>query len=179
MTARIRDFISRGAMPLVGREREMRTLHDAFASLLEGESRSVWLSGIPGSGKSRLLDELRLHAREGASRALVLHAKWYEGEGMELGPLGNALEVLRPALTASVASRVFRDGSIATVETAIEALQIASRRYPIVLVLDDLHYLQSSRELERFIDALEEITLLVIATTRPSDNQALRSLRTA
>ena len=179
MTARIRDFISRGAMPLVGREREMRTLLETFTSLLDGESRSVWVSGIPGAGKSRLLDELKLHAREGASRALVLHAKWYEGEGMELGPLGNALEVLRPALTASVASRVFRDGSIATVETAIEALQIASRRYPLVLVLDDLHYLQSSRELERFIDALEEITLLVIATTRPSDNPALRSLRTA
>lgn len=166
-------------MPLVGRERELRTLFGAFASLLEGESRSVWLSGIPGSGKSRLLDELRNHAREGASRALVLHAKWYEGEGMELGPLGNALEVLRPALTASVAARVFRDGSIATVETAIEALQITSRRYPLVLILDDLHYLQSSRELERFIDALEEITLLVVATTRPSDNQSLRSLRTA
>jgi DNA-binding SARP family transcriptional activator len=179
MSTRIRDFISRGAMPLVGRDREMRTLMEAFTSLLEGEARSVWLCGIPGSGKSRLLDEVRSHARDGASRALVLHAKWYEGEGMELGPLGNALEVLRPSLTASVASRVFRDGSIATVETAIEALQIASRRYPVVLILDDLHYLQSSRELERFIAALEEITLLVIATTRPSDNPALRALRTA
>lgn len=179
MTARIRDFINRGAMPLVGRERELRTLLDAFTSLLEGEARAVWLCGVPGSGKSRLLDELKAHAREGSSRALVLHAKWYEGEGMELGPLGNALEVLRPSLTASVASRVFRDGSIATVETAIEALQIASRRYPVVLILDDLHYLTGSRELERFIDALEEITLLVIATMRPSDNPALRGLRTA
>jgi DNA-binding SARP family transcriptional activator len=179
MTARIRDFVRRGALPLVGREREMRTLVEAFTSLLEGEARSVWLCGVPGSGKSRLLEELRTYARDGASRALVLHAKWYEGEGMELGPLGNALEVLRPSLTASVASRVFRDGSIATVETAIEALQIASRRYPVVLILDDLHYLQSSRELERFIAALEEITLLVIATTRPSDNLALRALRTA
>jgi DNA-binding SARP family transcriptional activator len=179
MTARIRDFISRGAMPLVGRERELRTLIEAFNSLLEGEARSVWICGVPGAGKSRLLDELRSRARDGASRALVLHAKWYEGEGMELGPLGNALEVLRPSLTASVAARVFRDGSIATVETAIEALQIASRRYPVVLILDDLHYLQSSRELERFIAALEEITLLVIATTRPSDNPALRALRSA
>ncbi|HVK39838.1 MAG TPA: AAA family ATPase [Candidatus Kapabacteria bacterium] len=179
MTARIRDFITRGAMPLVGRDRELRTLLDAFASLLEGEARAVWLMGVPGAGKSRLLDELKSHAREGSSRALVLHAKWYEGEGMELGPLGNALEVLRPSLTASVAARVFRDGSIATVETAIEALQIASRRYPVVLILDDLHYLTGSRELDRFIGALEEITLMVIATMRPSDNPALRGLRAA
>jgi DNA-binding SARP family transcriptional activator len=179
MSSRIREFINRGTVPLVGRERELRTLLEAFNSLLEGESRAVWLSGAAGAGKSRLLDEVKLRAREHATRSLVVHAKWYEGEGIELGPLSNALEVIRPVLAAPVASRIYRDGTITTVDAAVEAVQIASRRYPVVLILDDLHYLHSSTELERFIDALEEIPILLLATARPVENPALRALRSA
>ena len=179
MSSRIKEFINRGTVPLVGRERELRTLLEAFNSLLEGESRAVWLSGAAGAGKSRLLDEVKLRAREHATRSLVVHAKWYEGEGIELGPLSNALEVLRPVLSAPVASRIYRDGTITTVDAAVEAVQIASRRYPVVLILDDLHYLHASTELERFIDALEEIPILLLATARPVENPALRALRSA
>lgn len=179
MTPRIKDFINRGVMPLVGRERELRLLNEAFNDLLEGEPRAVWMSGPPGVGKSRLLDELKDRAGDAATRSLVVHAKWYEREGLELGPLGNALEVLRPALTASLAARIYRDGTVATVDAAVEAVQVASRRYPVVLILDDLHYLTSSAELARFVSAIEEIPLLLICTTRPVENPALRSLRSA
>lgn len=166
-------------MPLVGRERELRLLNEAFNDLLEGEPRAVWMSGPPGVGKSRLLDELKDRAGDATTRSLVVHAKWYEGEGLELGPLGNALEVLRPALTASLAARLYRDGTVATVDAAVEAVQVASRRYPVVLILDDLHYLTASAELARFVSAIEEIPLLLICTTRPVENPALRSLRSA
>ena len=177
MTPRIKDFINRGTMPLVGRDRELRSLLDAFAGLLDGEPHSVWMSGAPGVGKSRLLDEIKERARNHAARSLVVHAKWYEGEGIELGPLSNALEVLRPALAAPLAARIYRDGTVASVDAAVEAVQIASRRYPIVLILDDLHYLNTSIELCRFVAAIEEIPLLLIATTRPAENPALRSFR--
>ena len=179
MSPRIKDFINRGVMPLVGRERELRVLLDAFAGLLEGEPRAVWMSGPPGVGKSRLLDELKSRARDHTARSLVVHAKWYEGEGIELGPLSNALEVLRPALAAPLAARIYRDGAVATVDAAVEAVQIASRRYPVVLILDDLHYLHSSSELSRFVAAIEEIPLLLVVTTRPVENPALRSFRSA
>ncbi len=179
MSPRIKDFINRGLMPLVGREREVRALLDAFASLLEGEPRAVWMSGAAGAGKSRLLDELKARARDHTARSLVVHAKWYEGEGVELGPLSNALEVLRPAIAAPLAARIYRDGAVVTVDAAVEAVQIASRRYPVVLILDDLHYLNSSNELGRFVAAIEEIPLLLIVTTRPAENQALRSFRAA
>jgi len=179
MTPRIKDFINRGVMPLVGRERELRLLNEAFNDLLEGEPRAVWMSGPPGVGKSRLLDELKDRAGDAATRSLVVHAKWYEGEGLELGPLGNALEVLRPALSAPLAARVYRDGTVATVDAAVEAVQVASRRYPVVLILDDLHYLTASAELAKFVAAIEEIPLLLICTTRPVENPALRSLRSA
>src|SRR4051812_47248573 len=124
MLPRIKDFINRGTMPLVGRERELQVLLDAFAGLLDGEPRAVWMNGPPGVGKSRLLDELKGFAREHTARSLVVHAKWYEGEGIELGPLSNALEVLRPALAAPLAARIYRDGSVATVDAAVEAVQI-------------------------------------------------------
>lgn len=179
MTPQIRDFINRGMMPLVGREQEMRVLLDAFAGLLEGESRAVWMTGVAGAGKSRLLDELKHHAADSPARSMIIHAKWYEGEGLELGPLGNALEVLRPAMAAPVAARIYRDGAIATVDAAVEAVQIASRRYPVIIILDDLHYLGSARELERFIGAVEEIPLLLICTARPGDNPAPRAFRAA
>jgi DNA-binding SARP family transcriptional activator len=179
MTSRIKEFINRGMMPLVGRDREMRALLDAFAGLLDGEPRSVWMAGPAGVGKSRLLDEIKELARDHAARSLVVHAKWYEGENIEFGPLSNALEVLRPALAAPLAARIFRDGMAASVDAAVEAVQIASRRYPVIIILDDLHYLDSSEELGRFVAALEEIPVLVIATTRPSDDQILRSFRMA
>lgn len=179
MSPRIKDFINRGIMPLVGRDRELRVLRGAFAGLLEGEPRSVWMTGAAGAGKSRLLDELKSEARDHTARSLVVHAKWYEGEGIELGPLSNALEVLRPALAAPLAARIYRDGAVVTVDAAVEAVQIASRRYPIVLILDDLHYLTASAELSRFVAAIEEIPLLLVVTTRPAENPALRSFRAA
>lgn len=179
MVTRIKDFINRGTMPLVGREREMQILFDAFNGLLEGESRAVWMSGPAGVGKSRLLDELRNRMRDHTARSLVVHAKWYEGEGIEFGPLSNALEVLKPVIAAPIAARIFREGTIANSETAVEAVQVASRRYPIVMIFDDLHYLDSSTELEKFVAALEEIPVLVIATTRPVENERLHSFRLA
>jgi|GEM_PF-2181143 len=179
MTPQIRDFINRGMMPLVGREREMHVLLDAFAGLLEGEARAVWMTGAAGAGKSRLLDELKHRAADSPARSMVVHAKWYEGEGLELGPLGNALEVLRPAMAAPVAARIYRDGAIATVDAAVEAVQIAARHYPIIIILDDLHYLGSARTLERFIGAIEEIPLLLVCTSRPGDNPAPRAFRAA
>lgn len=174
-----KDFINRGQMPLVGRTAEIATLEEAFDSLLEGESRALWMSGPAGVGKSRLLDELKERAREHSARSLVVHAKWYEGEGIEFGPLSNALEILKPVIAAPVAARIFREGGVVNSEGAVEAVQIASRRYPVVIIFDDLHYLDSSTELEKFVAALEEIPVLLIVTTRPVESDLLGSFRLA
>ena len=172
-----RDFINRGTMPLVGRSTELGTLLEAFNDLLEGNPRAVWMTGAPGVGKSRLLDELKERTRAHTARSLVVHAKWYEGDGIEFGPLSNALEVLKPVIAANLASRIFREGTVISAEAAVEAVQVASRRYPVILIFDDLHYLDSSEELGKFVAALEEIPALIIVTTRPADIEPLRAFR--
>ena len=49
----------RGLTPFVGRERELRLLHECFAQAQAGQGQVVFLVGEPGIGKSRLLLEFR------------------------------------------------------------------------------------------------------------------------
>ncbi len=99
------------AIPFVGRERELRALHAAARS-----GRSIDLAGPAGSGRSRLLAELR-------SRL--------ESDGIEVlrvQPGGRPFESLRPVIP-----EIPGDGSGSTWERALRA-RLAPR---VVLVADD------------------------------------------
>ena len=50
---------SRGLSHFVGRDRELDTLQDLFATVVEGRGQAVGIVGEPGVGKSRLLLEFR------------------------------------------------------------------------------------------------------------------------
>jgi class 3 adenylate cyclase/tetratricopeptide (TPR) repeat protein len=64
--------------PLVGRERELRSLTGCLARLREGKGGIVLLTGEAGLGKSRLVAETRARAeREGIS--------WLEGHSLSFG----------------------------------------------------------------------------------------------
>jgi diguanylate cyclase (GGDEF)-like protein len=56
-----RDFPLRLAAPsrLVGRDAEIATLREAFEDAMSGHCHGVLVSGVPGVGKSSLIDELR------------------------------------------------------------------------------------------------------------------------
>jgi DNA-binding SARP family transcriptional activator/Tfp pilus assembly protein PilF len=81
------------AVPLVGRERELAALLDAYAGVT-GDGRLVVIEGEAGIGKTRLAAELAGHARSlGAS---VLGGRCYEEEtAVAYGPF---IEALRGAL---------------------------------------------------------------------------------
>ncbi len=61
----------------VGRERELRLLHERFEQARGGQGQVVLLVGEPGIGKSRLLLELR--------RRLGAEAAWNEGQAQSYG----------------------------------------------------------------------------------------------
>ena len=55
------------ALPLVGRERELRVLLDAWAAACDGRGGVVAIAGESGVGKTRLVDELLHRARAGGA----------------------------------------------------------------------------------------------------------------
>ncbi|MBI3798578.1 MAG: AAA family ATPase [Deltaproteobacteria bacterium] len=67
--SRFEAAISKGLMPLVGREEELGLLQRRWAQAKTGEGQVVLLNGEPGIGKSRLVQTLKEHvSAEGATR---------------------------------------------------------------------------------------------------------------
>jgi class 3 adenylate cyclase/tetratricopeptide (TPR) repeat protein len=62
---RMRAAMSRGLTPLVGRERELELLIDAFERTKEGQGQAISIMGEAGVGKSRLLYEFKNEATKG------------------------------------------------------------------------------------------------------------------
>src|SRR5437588_7936276 len=66
--------------PIVGRQRELRLIMNQYEAAKGGHAHVVLLTGEPGIGKTRLLDEVALRtAQEGA---VVLRGSASEAEGM-------------------------------------------------------------------------------------------------
>jgi DNA-binding SARP family transcriptional activator len=140
--------------PLVGRDRDLAVLREAYASALsERALHTVTVVGAAGIGKSRLTREL-VDALAGEATVLVGRCLSY-GESVTFQPLRDALgsaDGVTAALrgqpdAAAIAARleaVFRS------DTAVPADEVpwAFRRYcetlaaarPLVLALDDLHW---------------------------------------
>ncbi|HEX7737748.1 MAG TPA: AAA family ATPase [Ktedonobacteraceae bacterium] len=88
------------ALPLAGRAMEMQLLRSVVANAMLAQShgpRSAIISGEAGIGKSRLLEELCVAAREQSLR--VLHSQAYEAGSMF--PYLPFIEALRPIIHAS------------------------------------------------------------------------------
>src|SRR5215813_2958605 len=65
--------------PFIGREKELIELQKRLNSAISGECQFVVVSGEPGVGKTRLLDEIENLAR--ARKLLVLHGRSIEQDG--------------------------------------------------------------------------------------------------
>ena len=72
-----RSQSDRGLTPLVGRERELGLLQEAFERATAGQGQVVFIVGEPGIGKSRLLHEFRQRVGD--------RATWLEGHCLSFG----------------------------------------------------------------------------------------------
>jgi transcriptional regulator with GAF, ATPase, and Fis domain len=119
-------FPSAVPMRLLGREREEARLRAAVAALLAGEpmARVLHLRGAPGTGRSRLLQELKALAQP---RCIVVEAD------------GRAPNAVRELLGCAALD----ERPIASMEDARIALdRILAAKRPIVLLVDDADALE-------------------------------------
>jgi DNA-binding SARP family transcriptional activator len=188
-----------GAGPFVGRERELGELLAGLDAALAGEGRLFLISGEPGIGKSRLLEQVTRHARERAADVLVGRC-WEAGGAPPYWPWVQAvrayLRARDPELLRSQLGRGASDiaqivpeltelyGELPTprstdpegarfrlFEAITSFLGNASLAQPLVLVLDDLHAADAPTLLllQFFADAVAEMRMLVIGAYRDVD----------
>ena len=178
----------------VGREREMAELRAALDDANAGRGRLIVLSGEPGIGKSRLAEEI---AREAATQGM--RARWgrsWEGGGapaywpwvqilrsLVVDPnrqriRGTAIPPEVAQLLPELASEAYgeppidpKQAQFRLFDAVTTTLKDASRSQTLVLILDDLHEVDSSSlEMLKFIArALPESHLLIVGTCRDAE----------
>jgi DNA-binding SARP family transcriptional activator len=188
-----------GVGPFVGRERELGELLGGLAAALAGSGRLFLISGEPGIGKSRLLEQLAGQARERGAEVLVGRC-WEAGGAPAYWPW---VQVLRacvrdrdPELVRGQLGRGAADlaqilpelhelygqlpappsgdpegARFRLFEAATSFLRAVALTKPLLIVIDDLHAADTpSLLLLQFLaDGLADARLLVIAAYRDVD----------
>lgn len=184
--------------PFVGRQSETAELSDLLIRALGGSGGLVMVSGEPGVGKTRLVEEIS--ARALRRRALVFVGRCYEAEGSapftpfaELleGALARNPEVFRAAMGEDAPElarllprlrRLFPDiGQPLELDPEQERRQLfaavtdtlarTARAVPTVLVLEDLHWADESTLLllDHLAGDLVGLPALVVGTYRDDE----------
>ncbi|MFI5489743.1 helix-turn-helix transcriptional regulator [Micromonospora echinaurantiaca] len=180
--------------PLVGRADLLTAVRSALLDdVAPGHTAAVFLTGESGVGKTRLLREVGARLREAG--ALVLTGSCLDiGDASPLHPLLQALRRFDAELTASHArtSSAVRgllqtfadetagpDGAGALLERVSRGLHLIAEGRPLVLVLDDLQWVdRSTRQLLLYLLAgLGDLQLSVLAAVRAESLQGAHPLR--
>ncbi|MFG3713914.1 helix-turn-helix transcriptional regulator [Micromonospora sp. NPDC047730] len=182
------------AAPLVGRADLVTTVRSALLDeVAQGHTAAVFLTGESGVGKTRLLREVGARLRDAG--ALVLTGSCLDiGDASPLHPLLQALRRFDAELTGSHArtSSAVRgllqmfadetagpDGAGALLERVSRGLHLIAEGRPLVLVLDDLQWVdRSTRQLLLYLLAgLGDLQLSVLAAVRAESLQGAHPLR--
>jgi DNA-binding CsgD family transcriptional regulator len=177
---------------LIERERELEVLRAAHAAAVVGEGGLVVVQGEPGIGKTRLLQELRSHAR--AAGTVTLEARGGELEGgMPYGIVRQLFErrlaIATDAERASLQSGVAGLAAMAIQDDPARVLEGTSIDHglywlvanlaelePIALLIDDAHWSDAAslRFLVYLARRLEGLPVLLVVATRLLDVGASR-----
>ena len=191
-----------GPAPFVARTDETALLHDAVARAATGHPGVALVAGDAGVGKTRLLTRAGEVAVAGGARVVVGHCVDLGDAALPYLPFTEALSALRtqcpevvddavstrPALARLVQQATGVPPADAGGEAArfqlldgIAAVLAGAGRpgRPVVLVLEDLHWADSSsRDVLRFLVArLRDQHLLVVASVRTDDLHRRHPLR--
>ena len=167
---------------LVGRTKELNELRSAVDASVGGAGALVLVAGVPGIGKTRLVEAAATYAA--AAGADVLRATCWEGPTAAFWPwaqllrdrvgAGGAPEVVRltdARLTSDEDVTSAGDAEparVALFDAAARAVRALAARRPLVCVVDDLHWadVPSLRLLEVLARDVHRERLLIIGTFR-------------
>jgi predicted ATPase len=183
----------------IGREQETKQLRVALNETLSGNGHLFMLVGEPGSGKTRMTEQLATYAR--LCNAQVLTGSCYEGEGapafwpwlqiirqyVQSREPSTLLSIMGPG-ASEIAHVVFElkellpdlpalpslepaQARFRLFDSVTTFLRNASRRQPLVIILDDLHWAdKASLLLLQFLAReVKDACILVIGTYRDID----------
>jgi tetratricopeptide (TPR) repeat protein len=173
-----------GEPKFIGRQKELEELQSYLKSVIEGKGQTVFISGEAGSGKTRLINEflgevkkMRVVILTGwcLSNIAVPYFPFYEAfrkyfktknrsYGLDIEDLFiNPHE--KRGNSHSTNPQIWKDQTFTAIATAIDSI---SRKKPVLLFIDDLHWADSASL--ALIHYLSDITklgrVLVIATYR-------------
>lgn len=192
--------------PMVGRQAEARCLDQTYAGVRRGRGRVVWVTGEPGIGKTRFLQDF-ISRYQGETQVLIGRAC----ADTQLHPYFPIVQALRPMLQDKTilkripvtwlakATHLFpelKEYLPARTETLLpaeskqarahlfEALRqivvtLADRPSPLVFCLDDLQWCDRTTLdwLAYLAQSLVNSRVLVVATCSSADSEWLDSLR--
>ncbi|MFG1919654.1 AAA family ATPase [Micromonospora sp. NPDC048898] len=180
--------------PLVGRAELVQTVRSALlGDAAHGQTAGVFLTGESGVGKTRLLGEIGVRLRE--QGAVVLTGSCLDiGDASPLHPLLQALRrfdadvASTHARTSSAVRGLLQmfadetagpDGAGALLERVSRGLHLIAEGRPLVLILDDLQWVdRSTRQLLLYLLAgLGDLQLSVLAAVRAESLQGAHPLR--
>jgi class 3 adenylate cyclase len=153
-------------VPLVGRERELHRLLDAFEHALRDRSCAlVTILGAAGVGKTRLAHEF-LASLDGAAVVRGRCASY--GEGITYGPVVEVVRQLEPrlpqlsldahvlgTLRALLGTKETMDSTEEIAFAVRKLLEAAARQLPLVCVFDDIQWGEPA-----FLELIEQVAAL-------------------
>jgi hypothetical protein len=162
--------------PFVGRTAELEELRAGLDDTAEGRGALFLLSGEPGIGKTRLVQELSREARERGWQVAAGRC-WEEGGAPVYWPwiqavraLGGDFERLAAGTGESVAPQTVR---FRLFDVVAEFLVDTARSRPLIVILEDLHAADSASLLMlRFVsEAIAGAPVLVVGSYREREAQ--------